>query len=67
VGDSERHRLVILPPIEQARSDDRAADVSTTTQRCNDVIEAMLRRHPDHWIWFHKRWRTRPLGEPRLY
>ena len=40
---------------------------STNTQRCTAVIEDMLRRYPDQWIWFHKRWKTRPLGEPRIY
>jgi Kdo2-lipid IVA lauroyltransferase/acyltransferase len=66
-GESERHRIVVLPEVELVHTGDRAADAITNTQRCTAVIEAMLRRYPDQWIWFHKRWKTRPLGEPRIY
>ncbi len=66
-GESDRHRLEILPTVEMVDTGDRDADTRTNTQRCSDVIEAMVRAHPDQWVWFHKRWRTRPEGEPRLY
>jgi KDO2-lipid IV(A) lauroyltransferase len=66
-GESERHRLIVRPPVEVARTGHREADILTTTQRCTAVLEDMIRQHPDHWIWFHKRWKTRPLGAPRLY
>ena len=66
-GESDRHRIVVLPDIELVRTGDREADVIANTQRCTAVIEDMLRRYPDQWIWFHKRWKTRPIGEPRVY
>jgi A/G-specific adenine glycosylase len=37
------------------------------TPRCTSVIELMVCKHPDQWIWFYKRWRTRPEGEAKLY
>lgn len=66
-GTSERHRIIVLPEIELARTGDREADILATTQRCTAAFEAIVRQHPDHWIWFHKRWKTRPEGEARLY
>lgn len=66
-GTSDRHRIVVLPTVELVNTGDRDADVIENTQRCTAVVEAMLRRHPEQWIWFHKRWKTRPLGEPRIY
>ena len=39
----------------------------TDVRLTRDELEAMIRIHPDHWLWTHKRWRTRPLGEPELY
>jgi KDO2-lipid IV(A) lauroyltransferase len=66
-GEGARHRIEILPAVEMARSGDREADIVTNTQRCSDVVEDMIRRYPEQWIWFHKRWKTRPHGEPKLY
>jgi len=66
-GESAHHRVEVLPEIEMVNSGDRVADIVTNTQRCSTVIEAIIRRYPEQWIWFHKRWKTRPVGEPRLY
>jgi KDO2-lipid IV(A) lauroyltransferase len=66
-GESDRHRIEILPQIEMVQTGNREADIVANTQRCSDVIEEMIRRYPEQWIWFHKRWKTRPPGEPKLY
>lgn len=29
----------------------------------NQRLAELLRRFPDQWVWFHKRWRSRPSGE----
>jgi Kdo2-lipid IVA lauroyltransferase/acyltransferase len=66
-GESARHRIVFLPRVEIGSMADRDSAARELTQRCTAVLEAMIRKHPDHWLWTHKRWRTRPLGEPGLY
>lgn len=66
-GETDQHRLVVLPRVDMVRGGDRDADVVENTQRCTSVIEQMLRQYPEQWIWFHKRWRTRPPGEPAMY
>ena len=43
------------------------ADVVANTQRYTSIFEDMVRRYPEQWIWFHKRWRTRPPGEAQFY
>ena len=66
-GESGRHRVEVLPQIELVASADREAEIRTNTQRCTAAIEHMIRRYPEQWIWFHKRWKTRPPGQPKLY
>lgn len=66
-GESATHRLLVLGEVELVDTGNRDQDVVTNTQRCTAVIEDMLRRYPDQWIWFHKRWKTRPPGEARIY
>jgi KDO2-lipid IV(A) lauroyltransferase len=30
-------------------------------------MEEFVRAYPEQWLWIHKRWNTRPAGEPSLY
>jgi KDO2-lipid IV(A) lauroyltransferase len=66
-GTRARHRVTVLPIIYAQRSGNFEADVKRTTQELSDVFESMVRRHPEQWLWVHKRWKTRPPGETKLY
>jgi KDO2-lipid IV(A) lauroyltransferase len=54
-----RYRLVYEPPVDPPRADTPDA-VHEFTQRCTDVLEMYVRRHPDLWLWMHRRWREQP-------
>ena len=56
-GHSFRHHGHVEGPIELVRSGDREADVLTNTQLFNDKIEEIVRRHPEQWLWTHRRWK----------
>jgi len=66
-GTSARHRIVILPRVPFASMADRDQAAREFTQRCTAILETMIRAYPDHWLWTHRRWRTRPVGEPGVY
>ena len=42
-------------------------DVPEDTQRVHSALESVIRQYPDQWLWIHRRWKTRPSGEPALY
>jgi KDO2-lipid IV(A) lauroyltransferase len=52
-----RYRLVYEHAVEPPESDSEDA-VREFTQRCTDVLEMYIRRHPDLWLWMHRRWRA---------
>ena len=66
-GGAARHVVHTLPPVEMERTGDFEEDVRRNTQRLSLAFEAMVRRYPEQWLWLHKRWKTRPPGEPRFY
>jgi hypothetical protein len=35
--------------------------VARFTARLNDRLEALVRGHPEQWLWMHRRWKIRPL------
>jgi KDO2-lipid IV(A) lauroyltransferase len=62
-----KYRLRFEPPLELLRTGDTERDVFENTQRFAKVIEGIIRKYPDQWVWVHARWKTRPKGEPALY
>ena len=62
-----KYRLRFDPALELVRTGDDERDIAENTARFNRVIEDYVRRYPDQWLWIHRRWSTRPPGEPPLY
>jgi len=60
---SAGYEVALLPPWEDFPS----ADVEADTRRMNAFIEAQVRTMPEQYFWVHKRFKTRPPGEPRIY
>lgn len=53
-----RYRFVYEHPVDPPQADTPDA-VREFTQRCTDVLEMYVRRHPELWMWMHRRWRER--------
>jgi KDO2-lipid IV(A) lauroyltransferase len=51
-----RYRMVYEHPVEPP-SPESSDPVQEFTQRCTDVLEMYVRRHPELWLWMHRRWR----------
>jgi KDO2-lipid IV(A) lauroyltransferase len=59
-----RYRMIYEHPVEPPRGDGPEA-IHEFTQRCTDVLEMYVRRHPELWLWMHRRWRDAPLPESK--
>jgi KDO2-lipid IV(A) lauroyltransferase len=62
-----KYRIHFEPMIPTIRTGDDNADAITNTARYTKLIEDFIRRYPDQWLWVHRRWKTRPSGQPSLY
>jgi KDO2-lipid IV(A) lauroyltransferase len=63
----QKYVLHFGPEVAVPHTGDVANDILVGTQRCTSEIENWVRRYVDQWLWIHRRWKTRPAGEPGLY
>lgn len=62
-GNDGRYRLRIEAQWSGWPSGDPAADAA----RYMSELEQVVRQHPEQYLWVHRRFKTRPPGEPNLY
>ena len=67
--DRQRQRFVLQleAPLVVERTGNDEEDVRQLTASFMSSIENVVRHYPEQWLWIHKRWKTRPPGEPGLY
>jgi KDO2-lipid IV(A) lauroyltransferase len=53
--------------LELIRTGEGVQDIVANTALFTATIEAYVRRYPEQWLWVHRRWKTRPEGERKLY
>lgn len=61
--EHNHYHLVIEPPLEGYPTGDDIADAT----RINHCIETAIAKQPDQYLWVHRRFKTRPEGEPSFY
>ena len=62
-----KYLLIAEPPILPECTGDEEADVRRVTIEITRRVENQIRQFPGQWLWIHKRWKTRPPGEPKIY
>jgi len=58
-----RVRAVYGSEISCAATGDEEADLRVTSQQCLRYCEELIRREPERWLWFYRRWKFRPTAE----
>jgi KDO2-lipid IV(A) lauroyltransferase len=57
--EESKHRIVIERPVAVPEAKDRVGTIGAITQAYTDTLESYVRRYPGHWLWAHRRWKTR--------
>ena len=65
--ETKKFQLIVGPALVPPTTGDEEADVRNLTAKLSLIIEDQIRQHPGQWLWVHKRWKTRPPGEPPIY
>ncbi|MEP7072180.1 MAG: lysophospholipid acyltransferase family protein [Verrucomicrobiota bacterium] len=63
----QRYRVLVGELVEVVRTGRRKRDIIEITARYTAEMEKFIRAYPGQWVWVHRRWKTRPKGEPDIY
>jgi KDO2-lipid IV(A) lauroyltransferase len=54
------------PAIEVLRTGEFERDLGINTARMTQVMEGIIRKYPEQWLWIHDRWHARPRPQDRV-
>lgn len=63
----KKYRLRFEPEVELVRTGDVERDVVENTARFAKVIEGIIRKYPEQWVWVHARWKTTKVRGEKFY
>jgi KDO2-lipid IV(A) lauroyltransferase len=65
--DNHSHVIELNEEVPLARTGNTEADIAENTARFVKVVQDIVSRYPEQFLWTHRRFRTRPRGMPPIY
>ena len=66
IGSGYEFEVRLGKPICPQRDHPREVEIHRMTHAFTKVLETWIREFPDQWLWMHRRWKTRPIGEQQV-
>lgn len=63
IRKNSKYKFIVENEIKIDITKDKERDLLVNTVKWTDVLERYIRQYPDHWVWMHRRWKTRPKEE----
>jgi KDO2-lipid IV(A) lauroyltransferase len=57
------YQAVLFPEMKLEKTDNKESDIVRWTEEYQKMLEKIIRERPEPWMWFHRRWKTRPPEE----
>ena len=61
------YKIQYGPELEFLKSGNRNQDIRNWTQKIETYLESVIEKNPTPWMCGHRRWKTRPKGEKKIY
>jgi len=58
--NNHNHHICVGEPLGIEPTGDMEHDIELLTASAAKVTENFIREHPEQWVWFHQRWKTKP-------
>lgn len=63
----KKYKIYSLPPVNVKLTGDKEKDTLLITEEINRILEGEIKKYPQYYFWFHKRWKHRPGGKEYPY
>ncbi len=61
-----KHKIKFIS-VDFKKSGNYENDIKMLMSKCTKILEGFIKKYPDHWFWFHKRWKTVIDNTPNMY
>jgi KDO2-lipid IV(A) lauroyltransferase len=59
----DTYHVQVMDPLPLVFTADKKLDLIVNTQMCSDACEAIIRKHPEQWLWMMRRWKNQPKAK----